>query len=437
MSRPPSDALTWLAIVLIAVAAGIGGVLTPHIEADTIGLADGTRVAQQCWQAARQPCPGISAYSLQQTVIAAVTVWNGASSETAARVLAACSAASVGLLAALALWLPARHRALWLGLVAGGPLMFYATSSFGEALAAVSLAAFVAVLTRDNAPGRWRFVAIAAVAAWASLGKDTMPAVVGLLGLACVWLDRGRPIGVWTRLGATAVGVVLAAVVFASFHWFRLGAFYNAEYVDHPEFFLSSARDVASAFFGHWISPTAGLLWFWPLGAAVLVRSGRHGLVTAIVIALYAAGLSRWWAPFGWVAWGDRLLYPLVSATGFLCLAIRPRHVRVPLWVWGFSSVAALAAVAVAQDSTVLGVFFAPDATYPGPPTIQANVELYRAFLRHLTWTRMLRLDLLFVGLRTPVGMTVAACLVAAIGAAAWAERVRHAPREGAASIEA
>lgn len=436
--RPPSvDALTGLAIVLTAAAAGIGGVLTPHIEGDTIGLADGMRAAQQCWQTGRQPCPGITAYSLQQTVIAAVAVWNGASSEATARVLSAFSAVSVGLLATLALWLPSHHRALWLGLVAAGPLLFYATSSFGEALAAVSLVAFVAVLTRGNAPGRGRLLAIAAAAAWASLGKDTMPAVVGLLGLAAVWLDPRHPLGARSRMAATAGGVALAAVLFAWFHWFRLGEFYNAEYVDHPEFFLWSPRDVSSAFFGHWVSPSAGLLWFWPLGAAILVRSGKHGLIGAIVIALYALGLSRWWSPYGWVAWGDRLLYPLVSATAFLCLAVRSRHVRVPVWVWGISSVAALAAVAVSQDSTVLAVFFSPDAAYPGPPTIQADVELYRAFLRHLTWTRTLRLDLAFVGLRTPVGVTVAACVVAALGAAAWVERAGCGSREGASSIEA
>lgn len=423
MSRAAQDALTTIAIALLAVAAGLVGVLTPHIEADTIGLADGTRAALQCLQSGQRPCPGITAYSLQQTILATAATWCGASSATTARLLSVCSALSVGLLAALAHWLPARRRGLWVGLVAAGPLLFYAASSFGEALATLSLVVFVAVVTRNQVPSRAGLVAITATATWAGLGKDTMPAVVAALGLAAVYLDPRRPPSGWWRLGATAVGVALAAVLFASFHWFRLGEFYNAEYVDHPEFFLSSPRDVASAFLGHWFSPSAGLIWFWPLGAAVLVRSGRHGLAGAVVIAMYAAGLARWWSPFGWVAWGDRLLYPLVAATAYLCLAVRPRHVHVPWWVWGASTVAALAAIAVSQDSTVLAVFFSPDAAFPGPPTIQADVELYRAFLRHLTWERVFRVDLMFMGLRSPVGMVAAALMVCS---AVFAASVSH-----------
>lgn len=426
MRRVPLGTLTAIAIALIATAAALVGVLTPHIEADTIGLADGTRVAQQCLHAGQRPCPGITAYSLQQTALAAFATWNGATSGTTARMLSACSALSVGLLTALALWLPRHHRGLWVGVVAAGPMLFYAASSFGEALATLSLAGFVAVISRSNAPSRAGVLAIVASATWAGLGKDTMPVVVALLGFASVALDPRRPAGNWSRLGATAVGVALATAIFASFHWFRLGEFYNAEYVDHQEFFLSRPRDVASAFLGHWFSPSAGLFWFWPLGAAVLVRSGRHGLAGAVVIAMYAAGLARWWSPFGWVAWGDRLLYPLVAATAYLCLAVRPRHVQVPWWVWGVSSVAALAAIAVSQDSTVLAVFFSPDATFPGPPTIQANVELYRDFLRHLTWTRTLRLDLMFVGLRYPVGTVAAALMACSVVLAVRAARVNR-----------
>jgi len=426
MRRVSLGTLTTIAIALLAAAAALVGVLTPHIEADTIGLADGTRVAQKCLQVDQQPCPGITVYSLQQTALATLMTWNGASSEATARMLSVCSATSVGLLASLAFWLPRRHRGLWVGMVAAGPLLFYAASSFGEALAALSLVVFVAVISRKSAPGRAGLLVIAATAAWAGLAKDTMPAVVGLLGVASVWLDARRPRAGWSRIGATAIGVAFAAAAFAMFHWFRLGEFYNAEYVDHQEFFLSSPRDVASAFLGHWFSPSVGLIWFWPLGAAVLVRSGGHGLAGAVVTAMYAAGLARWWSPFGWVAWGDRLLYPLVAATAYLCLAVRPRHVHVPWWVWAVSSVAALAAIAVSQDSTVLAVFFSPDAAFPGPPTIQADVDLYRAFLRHLTWERVLRVDLMFMGLWSPVGKLAAAFMA---GSAVFAWRAADAGR--------
>jgi hypothetical protein len=406
------------ACVLVAAIACGRALGSPRVEADTIGLIDGVRVALDCLQRGAHPCP-ITAYSLQQTLVAGLAMWNGWTPEAIARLLAALSGVAITLLAVLSVThLPRRHRALGLGVVVAGPLWFYAGTTFGEALASASLVWFVVCLALQNAPSAGRTLAIAAAAAWASLGKDTMPAIVLLLGTAVVWLDDRRPRGVGSRLGATAAGALAGAVAIAGFHWFRLGTVYNAEYVDHPEFFLWTPADVLSAFLGHWVSPTAGLVWFWPLAAAVLVRSGRDGAVAGAVVVAYAAGLSRWWAPFGWVAWGDRLLYPVVAAAVFLCLTSRSREVRIAPWVWGVSAVAAMAAVAVSEDGRALATFFAPDTTFPGPPTIQADVDLYRAFLRHLTWERRLDAGLLVAGLTSLRGALTAVGVGAAIAMA-------------------
>lgn len=398
------------------------GVAWPHLEADSVALVEGVRVARACVALGQQPCPGISAYSLQQTAIAAVASLAGGTVDGVVRLLAVLSGVSVAVMAVLSVVsLPARHRGVGVGVVAAGPLLFYASSSFGEALATLGLVWFVIRLTRESMPGPAGVFAIGVAAAWAGLGKDTLPFVVGLLGVVVVGLDARRPRGLARRLGATAAGALAATLASAAFHWFRLGTVYNAEYVDHPEFFLSRPIDVASAFLGHWLSPSAGLIVFWPIAAAVLVASGRHGAATGAVVAAYAAGLSRWWAPFGWVAWGDRLLYPVVAAAVFVCLLSRPRRLELPGWVWAVSTLAALAAIAIAHDSRALALFFAPDATFPGPPTIQADAELYRAFLRHLTWQRTLDVGLLFAGLGQPHAIVIALATVAAIVVAARA----------------
>ncbi len=407
----------WAACALVAVLAASLSLSSPNIEADTVTLVEGTRTAQRCIEQQIRPCPAISAYSLQQTIVAAAATWNGWPVERTTRLLAALSGLSVGLLAILTVTrLSSQHRATGLAVVAAGPLLYYARSSFGEALACLALAWFIVVIVRDHEPRAAQLTGIGIAALWASLGKDTMPLFVVLFGLAAVWLDDRRPRGGWPRVCATVVGASAGAAAFAGFHRFRLGTFYNAEYVDHPEFFLSSPLDVSSAFLGHWLAPSAGLVWFWPLAAAVLLWSGRHGAASAAIAAAYAAGTSLWWAPFGWVAWGDRLLYPVVVGAVFLCLLLRRPAVRIPWPIVALSTVTGIAAIATALDPGALAAFFAADARFPGPPTIQADVTLYRAFLRHLTWERWLDLRLVFTGAATAPGMAASVALVLAVG---------------------
>jgi hypothetical protein len=89
-----------------------------------------------------------------------------------------------------------------------------------------------------------------------------------------------------------------------------------------------------------WFSPNGGVVVFW--GAALygivwLLRRfdlviSRTGAVVAFAAALaYSVVLSCWWAPFGWDAWGDRLMIPVMLAT-VICLtaSAKERSVEQP-----------------------------------------------------------------------------------------------------------
>lgn len=413
-----------VAAALLATLAVVTAWVHPHLEGDTVTLLESVAHLRTCLQQGEAHCPAVSASSLQQMAIVGVAQQAGLPAAGVVRMLALLSGLSVAALVLLATaWLDASAAPLGVALLATSPLVYYARSTFGEALATLSLTLVVLLWRTRRAPW-W---ALAAAAMWAALGKDTLaPFVIGLAMLA-TWLDltEQQP-GAWRRFAAVAFGAVLGAATFATLHQYRVGAPVNTEYVGHPEFFLSSPVDVGSAFLGHWLSPAAGLVWFWPAAMAVLCTSGRSGVAALALLAIQAAGLSTWWSPYGWVAWGDRLMYPLAGAASLLCLtARRDAPTRLPPAVWILAVAAVLATTAMLIDNTALGAFFAPDDRFPGPPTIQADVALYRDFLRHLTWRRWFDAGALAAAVGTPAGLLVVAlqAVVAALTWNAWRAR--------------
>jgi hypothetical protein len=81
---------------------------------------------------------------------------------------------------------------------------------------------------------------------------------------------------------------------------------------------------------GGWLSPVAGIFWFWPLTTVILLlatisaifaihrrcpwRICAPPLVAVLTLIAFVAGLGMWWAPFGWIAYGPRLAVPLLPA---------------------------------------------------------------------------------------------------------------------------
>jgi hypothetical protein len=93
-----------------------------------------------------------------------------------------------------------------------------------------------------------------------------------------------------------------------------------------PKVYLNLARELvpplhmsALFLFGTVFSPKGGIISFWllPLLSAVVIlrwfglRSDCCAMLSAsVAAALSAIAFSMWWSPFGWGAWGDRLMVP-------------------------------------------------------------------------------------------------------------------------------
>jgi hypothetical protein len=129
---------------------------------------------------------------------------------------------------------------------------------------------------------------------------------------------------------ALALGAIGGVLTIAALNLFRYGVPWNRYYV-RSGWAVPSYLRRGEYFAGQLVAPNAGLLWFWPVasvllavasvqaaralraGAAIRSRAGVVG-AAALLLAVLLATLASWWSPFGWFAFGSRLIVPWVPA---------------------------------------------------------------------------------------------------------------------------
>ena len=204
--------------------------------------------------------------------------------------------------------------------VVSGPLLFYAETTAGEALAAGLLVCLVAATVLLAPPP---LVGLAALAA--SLTKETsypFVAALGVLGLLLARQRTGRPIRsrlLWGAAGV-AVGVVLASL----FNVVRFGSVLNTNYLQ-PELHTPGLLRPLEYTLALFVSPNGGMLVFWPVASLLLLAAClvplldpsrerldvRPALVLVGAIVALTLGFAFWWDPFG-TFYGPRLAIPWV-----------------------------------------------------------------------------------------------------------------------------
>jgi len=123
-------------------------------------------------------------------------------------------------------------------------------------------------------------------------------------------------------------GVVLAVGLSGLWNVFRYGVAWNMEYVPMATWNVDIRQNL-SFFAALWVSPSVGLLVFWTTwtvttAAIVAVARTARAWLVVLVLLLVTAGLCRWWAPFGWSCYGQRLMLPWLPA----CAAVLIYHER-------------------------------------------------------------------------------------------------------------
>ena len=336
------------AVVLVAAVLVVDtwvALLHPSLHGDASGLVNGAQKAVDCvhhgvfthcdtWVGGGTVAhSGVGPWPLLQYIPAFVMRALGLSHDATLRVLIVGNALALWAVFGL-VWITLRRTgaAAWtpplvVALLAS-PLLWYGTSAFGEALAAALVVAAIAAVLLRRRP-----VLVGALVALAGTTKETNVAFVVALAVICVLahkVKRPEDRAASRRLFvAVVVGTVVGAAANAAFNIFRFGTVRNTIYL-RPSERAPNAAVVTRAFLGQWVAPNSGLLWFWPSALAILGLTvagavwtlRRRGwswatvapVLVAVLVVVDVLGLATWYSPFGWIAWGPRLMLPLLPA---------------------------------------------------------------------------------------------------------------------------
>lgn len=292
----------------------------------------------------------------------------------------------------------------FLAVVLSGPLIVYARTTFGEALATALLVCLVAATTLRAPP---QIVALAVLAA--SLTKETsypFVAALGVLGLLLASRRTGRPVRRHLTWGAA--GLAVAIVAASLFNLVRFGSPLNTNYLE-PELRTPGLLRPLEYSLALLVSPNGGIVVYW-LSASALVLAAcalplafrsrlrldpRPALVlTAIVLGLNL-GLATWWDIFGH-GYGPRLTVPWVLPIVLLALVAYgevlgdlARRLLAPTWrlllVFAVVFASALPAVGHMWKPEAVGDF-AAERQPPCDAPWRGGVEEWHACQSDLLW---------------------------------------------------
>ena len=381
-------------------------------------------------------CPGVEHFPLFQHIPALLLSLAGLSDSAVLRSLAWLST-----LAFLGLFLvgrvalragDARATPVFFLLVLTSPLLWYVNVTFAE-----MAAAFVVLLYTAAIVLRKGWLAVAASLWLAGMTKETaLPFLIaiGLIGLfghgRSGWRDV-RP-----QLAGMALGGLLVVATNAGFNLFRYDSLFNTALLE--PYWRVPSLDVRLSFFaGLWVSPNGGLAFFAPVIVAFLafviwlalcaqLRDAWAGITIPGLLLLLTAGFSGWWAPFGWIAWGPRLLLPLLPSLVLLAVILYAAEIRhgllfllEPRWrsyaLTAAISVVTLPQLAVVFSTTTLSSFFAPDSVCPRLTDPVREPALYYHCLDHFIWTKSPILLTALGGLTTTWGLVAGVLYVASV----------------------
>jgi hypothetical protein len=204
-----------------------------------------------------------------------------------------------------------------------------------------------------------------------------------------------------------AIGTILTLVL----NFWRYGTLKNVVH-SNALLFIFELKPIVLNALAVFFSPSGGLLLFSPLmvGSWVLLTLlifGKHrtsptvkfsfGLVFSALF-IQIATLSVWYSPFGWVAWGDRLILPVVvGVTVSLGLVVasqsnptklalyRPKVYLLSGLLLGFGYLTWLSLVGFVSDANnLLTTFFSKPCMVPITPE---NIEQFNKCNQEAMWS--------------------------------------------------
>jgi hypothetical protein len=328
------------------------------------------------------------------------------------------------------------------------PLVWYVLTTLNELPAALVTVLFTIACLRRSSP--W---IIGALIFLAGLTKEIAFPFLMIIGLTALLPDlRFQFRRVWKLVAAMFLGGGLAVLCNLGFNYFRFRTLTNFVLLQKG-FQVPSWNQHGKFFAALWFSPNGGILFFFVPFALLLgvlswsmIQAGREhrldqkGVISwiplvSVWLVLFGLtfGFSGWFAPFGWVAWGPRLLLPWIPSLLVLILYFYSKnlqdvfiYIRARKWM----TIALLCLVCVHGlpqftvlfETNTLWNFFSPqNADCPGVYQIDQQPDLYYRCINHLAWPShvYILIDLLRLSF-LPKNLFHTATYLGAVLALAW-----------------
>lgn len=383
----------------------------PYIEGDTKVLAESSYQIYRCLQNHQfNYCPGLTHFPLLQHVISLPFYLINTSPVNNLNSLSFINLLSFCLSCIILFRFLQKNTSLKIALLSlliflTGFNLYYAYSSFNESTSSLLILIFLLV-NLETKPNWFKIIFFTTVA---GLSKEIIWPILLLIGTAAQLVKVTSFKKYLQNIIPTIIGTVISILCTGAFNLYRYKTFTNPLLLD-PILMVNNLHDYLSFFFGLFFSTSGGLLFFWPSLFVLIIfslvstvnkmRLFFLNLLVLSVLIIQNAGLAKWFAPFGWIAWGPRLTLPILPSILLLFLIIN--HKKISLIIQNiFSSkllatfiflfflitgISNYAMLLFPQQS--LNQLFAPNPNFPTPAIIQQDKIYYYRAINELIWKK-------------------------------------------------
>ena len=404
---------TQIRALLVLLAGSLGFFYfkqIPIFSGDTAALSQSARALVACFENGQfRGCAGTNQFGLPQHIPAMFLAWKGLDDTSIVFILSCLNVLALVVLARIifkSVAIAPNAKVLISATLIIGPIIAYGPYSFGEAISTLAYVGLVVAIF-DKQYFRLIFFMVLAVTS-----RETAFVSIALLTGAILVFDKKKTRRELQKMLLTIYGSMLLGIVcLLSFNIWKFNTWKNLPHMDPvlrtPGFKLKLESAV-----GIILSPNGGLVPYWFLGAVVAIGIPFLGLINRRLSARRRFGfllllsgftaqvtiLSSWYAPYGWVAWGPRLVIPTTAMSATICLVIvfwdeevlrhlsQFKSLRLPISVIGV--ITFIPTVGFLQNPARTMSWFSggQSVVCPTPAIIQLDQAYYFKCLIHGSW---------------------------------------------------
>mgnify|MGYP006077460679 CR=1 FL=1 len=375
------------------------------VSGDTVVLMNSIKTISDCLENGNFTiCPSVAHFPLSQHLIGYLFYKSGIPIENLLGSFKILNlfAWFFGLLIPAFFWRNKKHLPallIYFIVYISSPLWWYGNTSFNEILSATLISLFLlSLMYTSYLPFLTSFFVV--------LTKEVafLYVVAWSIAIAVIKFKEDKGNAKRTVLSALA-GTTLGLTFQVLFNFWRFNSPINNELL-LPIYRVPTFEVKLNFFLAQWFGPNVGILYFWPALTVLFVMYFRFHktwkwyfsrLTVGLFLLSVTIGFALWCAPFGWVAYGHRLIVPwLPGLTLFLLysgndtISKSLNEIASSPFLKYFVSLAVTALtmpnIAILFNINNISNFFVPDSVCPTPAILQTDANYYYKCIQHYAW---------------------------------------------------